>query len=154
MILLWGLPGDTPLTAVRNVLDRMGQVVAFLDQRTILDTEVELCVGRLVEGKLSTRTQVIDLGEITAAYMRPHDTQRLPVVERAGQGSCAWKHAMDVDDALLSWSELTSALVVNRRSAMASNNSKPYQGAIIQAMGFAIPDTLITTDPKAARGFW
>jgi len=61
---------------------------------------------------------------------------------------------MDIDDALLSWSELTSALVVNRPSAMASNNSKPYQGAIIQAMGFAIPDTLITTDPKAAREFW
>lgn len=154
MILLWGLPGDTPLAAVRDVLDRMGHPAVFLDQRAVLDTEVELCVGGSVEGSVRARTQVIDLGQVTAAYMRPHDTRCLPVIERAGQGSGEWKHAMDIDDTLLSWSELTPALVVNRPSAMASNNSKPYQAVIIREMGFAIPDTLITTDAKAAREFW
>ena len=42
----------------------------------------------------------------------------------------------------------------NRPSAMASNGSKPYQAAIIQAVGLATPPTLITTDPAAAREFW
>jgi glutathione synthase/RimK-type ligase-like ATP-grasp enzyme len=49
---------------------------------------------------------------------------------------------------------LTPALVVNRPSVMASNNSKPYQAAAIGALGFATPETLITTDPAAAAAFW
>jgi glutathione synthase/RimK-type ligase-like ATP-grasp enzyme len=36
---------------------------------------------------------------------------------------------------------------------MASNGSKPYQAAVIARHGFAIPETLITTDPAAARAF-
>jgi glutathione synthase/RimK-type ligase-like ATP-grasp enzyme len=37
---------------------------------------------------------------------------------------------------------------------MAANNSKPYQAQQIRSFGFAIPDTLITTDPEEARAFW
>jgi glutathione synthase/RimK-type ligase-like ATP-grasp enzyme len=37
---------------------------------------------------------------------------------------------------------------------MASNSSKPYQARLIAAHGFAVPETLITTDPEAAREFW
>jgi glutathione synthase/RimK-type ligase-like ATP-grasp enzyme len=37
---------------------------------------------------------------------------------------------------------------------MASNGSKPYQATLIAAQGFHVPDTLITTDPQAAREFW
>src|SRR5215469_1809374 len=154
MILLWGLLGDTPLVAVRNALCRLGAPIAFLDQRLVLDTEIELDVGVVVEGCVRTPTLGIGLGSITAAYMRPHDTQRLPVIEQAGQESPAWHHAVRIDDALYSWADLTPALVVNRPAAMASNNSKPYQAIHIQALGFAIPETLITTDPQAAREFW
>lgn len=154
MILLWGLPGDTPLVAVRNALCRLGAPVAFIDQRLVLDTEIELVVGIVIEGCVHTPTQEIDLGRITAAYMRPHDTQQLPVIERAGHGSPVWHHAASIDDALYSWAEMTPALVVNRPAAMASNNSKPYQASHIQALGFAIPETLITTDPQAVREFW
>jgi len=154
MILLWGLSADTPLAAVRDALEQQGHPIAFIDQRTVLDTEVELGVGLSVEGRVRTRTQVIDLSTVTAAYLRFYSSQQLPVVERAGQGSDAWHHAADVDDAMMSWAELTPALVVNRPSAMASNDSKPYQAALIRSSGFAIPDTLITTDPNAASEFW
>jgi hypothetical protein len=41
-----------------------------------------------------------------------------------------------------------------RPSAMTSNGSKPYQAAIIQAVGLATPPTLIITDLAAAREFW
>ena len=37
---------------------------------------------------------------------------------------------------------------------MASNNSKPYQALLIQALGFAVPETLVTTDPDAVLAFW
>jgi RimK-like ATP-grasp domain len=153
MILLWGLEEDTPLAAVRKVLCQLGAPVTFINQRTVLDTEIELRVSDTVEGYVSINAQVIDLSSITAAYMRPHDTLRLPAVKHAGCGSAAWQHAVSVDDALLSWAELTPALVINRPAAMASNNSKPYQAIHIQSFGFAIPDTLLTTDPKAVREF-
>lgn len=38
MILLWGLPGDGPMAAVRRVLEDEGVPVFFLDQRQALDT--------------------------------------------------------------------------------------------------------------------
>ena len=37
---------------------------------------------------------------------------------------------------------------------MASNNSKPYQSAHIRSLGFEIPDTIITRDPKTVIKFW
>lgn len=154
MILLWGLEEDSPLVAVQSALYRLGASVAFVAQRAVLETEIELSVSDTIGGYLRINAQVIDLSSITAAYIRPHDTLRLPAVERAGLGSSVWQHAVGVEDALLSWAELTPALVVNRPAAMASNNSKPYQTISIQSCGFAIPDTLLTTDPKAVREFW
>jgi glutathione synthase/RimK-type ligase-like ATP-grasp enzyme len=37
---------------------------------------------------------------------------------------------------------------------VASNNSKPYQLRLIHSFGFAVPETLVTTDPDVARAFW
>ena len=37
---------------------------------------------------------------------------------------------------------------------MASNGSKPYQASLIQEFGFAVPATLLTTDPAAVLEFW
>ena len=37
---------------------------------------------------------------------------------------------------------------------MASNYSKPYQAGLIQAAGFRVPETLVTTDPEAVVEFW
>jgi len=61
---------------------------------------------------------------------------------------------VELDDALISWCELTPALVVNRPAAMSSNESKPYQAGLIAAAGLRIPDTLITNDPEQAEAFW
>lgn len=107
-----------------------------------------------MQGWVRTPNQVIDLSRVRAAYLRPHESVRLSVIERAGPTSAAWQHAMRIDDALLSWADLTEAFVINRPCAMASNNSKPYQARLIRTSGFATPETLITTDPEAARAFW
>jgi hypothetical protein len=153
-ILLWGLPEDTPLRMVQQALHCQGCEVAFIDQGEVLETEVSLVVGDTVQGWVRTPSQAIDLSKVTAAYLRPHESVRLPLIERAGVGSAAWEHAMGIDDALLSWADLTPALVINRPRAMASNNSKPYQSSLIRACGFATPDTLITTDQEAVLTFW
>jgi glutathione synthase/RimK-type ligase-like ATP-grasp enzyme len=43
--------------------------------------------------------------------------------------------------------------VVNRPAAGRSNSSKPYQGVLLKAAGLSVPDTLVTSDPDAARRF-
>src|SRR5208337_5620282 len=85
---------------------------------------------------------------------RPHDLHKLSAIASAGEESELWRHALAVEDILLSWSELTPALVLNRPSDMEVNSSKPYQGSLIESFGFQIPDTLITTDPDRALEFW
>lgn len=158
LILLWGITEESPLAAVHSELTLLGIPTVFLDQRDILDTEIELSVGNSlqlpVQGQIRTWYQKIDLSEITAAYLRPYDSRRLPQIAEAGANSGAWQHAIAVDDTLMSWSEITPAFVVNRPSAMAANGSKPYQLEQIRSLGFKVPETLVTTDPEAVRAFW
>ena len=153
MILLWGHASDSALLAVYKSLYQLGVKIAFYDQRAVLDTEIHLEVGSRVGGSVRVKDQLIDLGAVTAAYIRPFDSRWLPKIAQAGPGSLEWLHALQVEDALISWSEIAPVLVVNRPAAMASNTSKPYQAALIRSHGFDIPDTLVTTDPQAAREF-
>ncbi len=153
-VVLWGLPSDPPIAAVEDALRRAGCRATLLDQQAVLDTEVQLSVAGNVEGVLRVCDQHLDLTAVKAVYLRPYDSRNLPSVVSAGQDSAAWRHALAVEDAMLSWSELTPALVLNRPSHMASNNSKPYQALWIESLGFKIPDTLITTEPDAALQFW
>ena len=153
-ILLWGLPADPPLAAVGDALQRMGRNALLLDQGAVLDTEVELAVGPNVEGVLRVKEETFDLAAIKSVYLRPYDPRELAAVVRDGPGSEAWRRAIDTHDILLSWADLTPALVLNRPTPMAVNDSKPYQTLLIESLGFQIPDTLITTEPEAALEFW
>lgn len=46
------------------------------------------------------------------------------------------------------------ARVVNPPLASGTNASKPYQTSLIQEVGFAIPETLVTNDPQTAAEFF
>jgi glutathione synthase/RimK-type ligase-like ATP-grasp enzyme len=158
LTLLWGLPTDSPLARVRDQLERLGAPVWLLDQRDVLDTEIELAADRLsgggtTGGWVRVGDRRLDLALVTAAYVRPHDVRRLPEVAAAGPRGAAWRHAVTVEDTLACCLELTRALVVNRPSAMAGNGSKPWQLRRVEAAGFAVPETLVTTDPAVAADF-
>ena len=152
MILVWGVPNDRPVAAVRAALERRNEPVYFLNQHDVLDTEIDMSVGGIVEGVLRSGTGEVELSAITAAYLRPYDSARLPALADAAPEVAA--RAADVDDAMLCWSELTSARVVNRPSAMASNQSKLHQLALIYAQGFRVPETIATTDAAELESFW
>ena len=152
MILVWGVQRDPPLAAVTAALVRRGQTVVFVDQHDVLTTEMDLCVDGNVSGMLRLPIGELDLTRITGVYIRPYETSRLTPV--AGAPPALQARAAALDEALLCWSEVTPARVVNRPAAMASNHSKPYQSALIQAQGFDVPETLITTDRDALEAFW
>jgi hypothetical protein len=156
MILLWGLLEDSPLMAIHRALLRSLDLtdIIFIDQHKMLDTKVELIVGHDVKCILHNDNQITDLSSVTAAYLRPYSSEYLSSKNTSIIDDDALRYIAQVEDILLSWTELTPALVVNKPSNMASNNSKPYQSVMISTVGFKIPDTLITTEPQAALEFW
>ena len=148
-----GIPSDPPLAAVEQILKRDGIPCAFLDQRSILDTELTLSGGAAIAGVLRVAGDGLRLEDVKAAYPRPYDLELLQPIANAGPQSPEFQHANAVQQAMSIWLDLTPALVLNRPREMALNYSKPYQSAMIEAAGFAIPETLLTTDPAAVRDF-
>lgn len=153
MILLWGLPGDTPIARVQDALIRRGHASFFLDEQAILETTVTLSAADASEGVLRTDRAMVDLADITAVYQRPYGIDRIPALTDEPRDGGAWRHAATMTDALTCWLETTPALVVNALSAMASNGSKPYQAQIIAGHGLRVPETLVTTDASAVEDF-
>jgi glutathione synthase/RimK-type ligase-like ATP-grasp enzyme len=153
VILLWGVPGDRPLAAVRRALAAAGRQVHLFDQRRVLDHSIELSVSDRATGRLVGPGATIDLGRVAAVYVRAYDPLDVPALHGVRAGTPSWRHAIDVHEALRAWAEVTEARVIHPTSAMASNGSKPYQVRLLRAAGFAAPATLVTSDPGAAREF-
>ena len=154
MILLWGIPEDSPLQLVAKALERCHAKVLWLNQHECMNWRLELRVSGRVSGILETLRRRIAFEEVKAAYLRPYDLRQLYPFDCLATHDPKLLRATQLGDALLSWSDMTPAKVVNRPAAMASNGSKPFQSLQIEACGFAVPRTLITTDAEAAREFW
>jgi hypothetical protein len=141
VILLVGCADDdAPLAAIAAELLARDEPYVVFDPDDPLAT-----VGRAWhpdrEAVVTTSTATICLDEICAAYLRP--------ASRPGRAAQNCRALSTV----LTWSEFTPAVVVNRPAACAANTSKPYQLEMIRAFGFATPATLTTTSPDAARAF-
>jgi predicted ATP-grasp superfamily ATP-dependent carboligase len=153
VILIWGLAGDGPVASVRRALERNRATVAFVDQHALLASSIEVTCGGHVGGSIRTGGRQFGLDDVSAAYLRPYDPRRVLDAHGVEADSVRWHLALSVEDALSCWSEMTRSFVVNRPSAMASNNSKPYQATLIQRHGMQVPETLITTDVGAVAEF-
>lgn len=154
MILLWGVPGDDPLDAVKLELENKGAQVRLINQRYSADMEINLEVisDGSVTGCLTDFEGVIDLCQVNSAYIRPYETSKACGVNHFENP--IFLQALKVDMSLASWADLSHTAVVNRPSVMAPNNSKPYQLSLISKYGFLVPDTIITTDEIAIRRFF
>jgi hypothetical protein len=152
MILLWGVAHDRPFALVRAALARLGAAVFVLDQKQATRAQIELRVGAEVAGVIRVGDERCDLAAVSAVYVRNYDPHCLDFGLGADTDA-ARRHAVAVDDVITAWLEVAPAFVVNPFSAMASNNSKPYQSSLIRAAGFATPDTLLTTDAAAVAPF-
>lgn len=152
-ILLWGLIRDNPIAAVHEHLVRLGAPVRFLDQRRVLATAMHIEAGEVSSTRALVGDEEFDLDGVRAAYVRPYDCTRLPVLRASRPSSPEWRHAVGVDQALNAWADRTPAFVLNRPSAAASNGSKPYQLRAVAAAGFLVPPTLVTNDPERVAAF-
>ena len=153
MILVWGPRGDSTIRTVLKALERRNVATVFVDQGQTLSMAAHMRVGPGIEAQLELTSGTLDLRQVDAAFIRPHDSAQAPRVKVHGEFSPEAHYVRGLDDLLIAWAEIAPALVINRPGAMASNNSKPHQSVSARSVGFRVPETLITTDPEAVRQF-
>ena len=154
MILLCGIPSESPVTLVASELATLGAPFLILNQRKVAHWDIAMSItDDGLSGWLNLDGTLFSLADFSGIYLRLMDDRELPEFKAAPAGSpfralCRARH-----EVLLLWVELTPARVLNRAAAMASNFSKPYQSQLIAAAGFDVPPTLVTNDPTAVCEF-
>lgn len=154
MILVCGIPSETPLRMVTYNLERMGAKFALLSQRDFPKCQLwfEVNSGKIV-GELRVAERTYQLQQFTAVYPRLMDDRFLPELSDEPPESTLRKQCRSFHDTLIRWMEIAPAVVINRCAPMASNSSKPYQAQLIREQGFLVPETLITSEPELVREF-
>ncbi len=154
MILLCGIPSESPLAMVAKELDALGADYRVLNQRKVAALDIAWQVdGSGIDGKLGLEGEAFLLTDIGAVYFRLMDDRILPELDGEPDGSPARRHARGFHDALLRWLEIAPGRIVNRSEPQGSNGSKPYQAQLIRQYGLQVPETLITNDPDAVLAF-
>jgi len=154
VIVLFGIPSETPLVMVREALERLDVPVVMFNQRRFDEARVEFQVsGGQVTGVLELGGEKRPLEAFVGAYLRPMDDRLLPELAGTPPDSPRRLHCAAVHDVFGAWCEISPARVLNRASAQASNGSKPYQAQLIRRSGLDVPETLITNEPDAVQEF-
>lgn len=154
MILLMGIPSETPLRLVREALEARGADYRQFNQRDAGECRAELTVSDAgVAGRLAMPGETVDLADVGAAYLRLMDDLQLPEVEAAPESVPLRARVRALHDTLYRWIEVAPGRIVNRSAPQGSNGSKPYQAQLILPFGFLTPETLISNDPAEVRAF-
>ncbi len=154
MILVCGIPSETPLRMVTSRLEEMGAPFVLFNQRQFANCDIWFEVRHEeIGGELRIGEHTYKLQEFDAVYPRMMDDRLLPELSDEPPDSSLRNYCRSFHDTLLRWMEIAPALVINRCAPMASNSSKPYQSQLIREHGFLIPEILITNDPESVRAF-
>jgi glutathione synthase/RimK-type ligase-like ATP-grasp enzyme len=149
MIVVVGVPGEDPVRHLLDAAGRIGVATLLLPEPDAASWNLRVdCSAGEVRAWVDQPGGTVDLDAATGVYLRlisPRQHQRPDPLQQQRQ---------DAALALVcSWAEVTRVRVANRPSAMASNNSKPYQAALIRTFGFGVPETIVTNDPGEVRQF-
>lgn len=154
MILLCGIPSETPLRMVTGRLEGAGAEFVLFNQREFRHSDIWFEINsRGVEGELRIFDTVYKLQDFHSAYQRLMDDGCLPEVENEPQDSQLRRRCRGLHETLTRWLEIAPGLIVNRCIPMCSNSSKPYQTQLIREQGFKVPETLMTNQPELVREF-
>ncbi|MBV9852473.1 MAG: glutathione synthase [Armatimonadetes bacterium] len=155
MILVCGVLADGMTELMCARLEDLGYEYLFLDQAQFpgrYDLSWELGPDGL-RGRIESPGGAVDLADLTGAYARYVSYKGGPERPEFSEHE---KQLVDAEYqlSLMQLLELLPCTVVNRAGASVSNDSKVYQGFLAQQFGLLTPETLVTTDPDAARAFY
>ena len=155
MILVCGIPTESPVELVIDALTDAGAPLVVLNQRSFDDIELtyDVSAGGAVDGLLSIGRRQWPLRDVAGVYTRLMDDQQLPELASEPEGSPRRRACRSLHQALATFCDVTPAKVLNRTGPMSSNASKPFQAQVIARHGFDIPETIITNDPDQVRRF-
>jgi glutathione synthase/RimK-type ligase-like ATP-grasp enzyme len=139
VILVWGSRADSPVARVLDALSARGADVLHVDASRLASARYDLVFGPAPSGWLEVEGRRVSVEEIASAYVRPGEP-----------ASAAGRRASMV---FLALAASLPGIVLNPPAAGRSNGAKPYQLGLIARSGFDVPETLVTTDPEAARAF-
>ena len=139
MIVVWGSASDPPVERMLAILGERGLPTLHFDASNLARLRYDVTLGTTPSGWLAIGKSRLRLDDITGVYVRP--------------GELAPGAALRASAVILAIASAISATVVNRPSAGVSNGSKPFQLKLIAGAGVSVPETLVTTDPDAARAF-
>lgn len=140
MILVWGSRTDTPVARVLEALEARGADIYYVAESDLTTLRYDIVFGSSSSsGWIESGGRRIAVDDFRGIYLRPGE----PVAGVARRAAMV----------LLALASSLRSVVVNRPAAGRSNASKPYQLGLIAQAGFQVPDTLVTTDPAAARAF-
>jgi hypothetical protein len=158
MILLAGIPEESPLALVGDEIKASGADHRVFDQRRVAAADITVEIadaagGGAIGGTLTLDGEAIPLNAISAMYLRLMNDHFLPGMAALPPHSAERMHCRGFHELLLRLADIVPGRVLNRPTDSGSNHSKPYQAQAIRAAGFDIPETLITNDAHAAREF-
>jgi glutathione synthase/RimK-type ligase-like ATP-grasp enzyme len=147
MILFFGYGDDPALSRAVRAAERLEAEHLVLDQQALQGCDLSVAEwSGTVGGQLRVPWARVPLADFDAAYARP----LAPVTE---DDAVAHERESAIADAMVTWLDTADARVVNRPRDMHSNSSKPFQAQLIGAAGFAVPESLVTTDPDEVLEF-
>jgi glutathione synthase/RimK-type ligase-like ATP-grasp enzyme len=150
MILLWGLLEDETFASVTDWLTRWHADFAFINHAAIARTTIRFRSHPQPSYELTSEGSSYSLDNVKAAYLRPYDYRDYDECEEPRPRI---SRASLVHQFMNIWSEYSSALIINRPSAVATNHSKLAQAINIRASGFLVPDSLVTNDQATIHDF-
>jgi ribosomal protein S6-L-glutamate ligase RimK-like protein len=154
VILLCGIPSESPMALVIDQLLERGVPFLMLNQREFDAWNFTWTFqGGRIRGALALDGNTYDLSTISSVYARLMDDRQLPELDGVPPGSLRRLRCRNLHEALVGWMDIARCRVVNRVRKMGSNASKPYQAQLIRRHGFLTPDTLVTNDPTLVRAF-
>jgi hypothetical protein len=128
MILLCGIPSETPLRMVAQRLEDENADFVMFNQRDFAQSNIWFEVHRgEVTGELRIKDKVYPLEGFRAVYPRMMDDRCLPELAAEPPESPLRTYCRAFHDTLTRWMEIAPARVINRCAPMATNGSKPYQ---------------------------
>lgn len=157
MIVIAGIPSEPPVALAIDSATRLGLDHVVVNQRDAGLLGIALDVdGTSVTGRLDLPDRTVDLDDVTGIYWRLMEPERLP---EAGPHvpAEARERVLTFHQVFTDWVEAADCRVANPLQPMCSNGSKPFQALAVEAAGFAVPSTVITTHPGvvlAARDRW
>ena len=150
MIVLVGMPDEPPVSRLAEEAAKLGVAVEMLTETEAASWNLTVDAGpHALRATVGAAGRTIDLDDATGLYLRITAPRVAgPVPDPLSRSRADAALAL-----LCAWANVATMRIANRPTAMASNNSKPYQAGIIRRAGFSVPDTLVTNDPEQVRAF-